>query len=131
MTSVATRTRPAAKKAPAKKQSPDLRVVDRAKLRRSQRRRALVSLSIIGLVITLFAVALLYAQLVEGQQRIDGLRADIAAAEAQRATLERDIAIISAPDAIVSRATEMGMVRAADPQYLVAIRSIDEGTAGS
>lgn len=127
MTSVASQkrqtTRTPAAKPRATPKKPKLRVVDGASLRRAARRRALVSLSVIGLVVTLFAVALLYAQLVKGQQAIDGLRTEIAEAEEERARLERDIAVVSTPDAILTRAAELGMVRAVDPQYLVAVRA--------
>jgi len=118
-------------RAERKPQKPKLQVVDRAAQRRSARRRAFSLVSIAGLVATLFAVALLYAQLVEGQQQIDQLRVDITRAEADRAQLERRVAVASTPDAIVERAIRMGMVRAVEPKYLVAVRSADAPDAGS
>lgn len=104
-----------------------LRVVDKAALRRRRRRRALVGLVAMVVTTSLFAVALLYGQLVEGQQDIDQLRAEIAQAEADRARLERAVAVASTPAAIVARAHQMGLVRAENPQYLVAVRPVGSG----
>ncbi len=119
------------KKAEDKTEKPKLRVLDRASMRRSARRRLFVSTSIVLIAATLFGVALLYARLVEGQQYVDQVRVDIAQAEADRARLERNIAIASTPDAIVQRAVEFGMVRAVNPEYLVAVRSTADSGAGS
>ena len=128
-TSQKTAQKPATRRSRSAK--PKLRVVDQAAHRRRVRHRALVSLSVMAVAATLFAVALIYAQLVTGQQEIDDLRAEIAEAEAHRAGLERSVAVASTPDAIVARAVELGMVRAVDPQYLVAVRSIEETDGGS
>ena len=104
---------------------PKLRVVDKTALRRRARRRTLLTLAAALVTAALFGVALLYGQIVEGQQDIDTMRADIAQAEADRATLERQVAIASTPDAIVQRAFDLGMVRAIDPQYLIAVRRVE------
>lgn len=106
---------------------PKLRVVDKAALRRRARQRTLMTLSAGLVTVALFAVALLYGQLVEGQQELDTMRAEIAQAEAERARLEREVAIASTPDAIVERAFQLGMVRAVDPQYLIAVRPVGTG----
>lgn len=116
---------------PTKETKPDLRIVDRRALRRRRRRRALATLSAALVVIALFAVALLYAQLVQDQQRVDQLRAEIAETTDEKAQLERSVAIASTPDAIVQRAGTLGMVRAVDPQYLVAVRSAESAAPGS
>ncbi len=118
-----------AKRDGSKKDSskPKLRVVDKAAMRRRARQRTLLTMAA-GLVTTaLFGVALLYGQLVEGQQETDTMRAEIAQAEAERARLERDVAIASTPAEIVRRATALGMVRAQNPQYLIAVRAIEAG----
>jgi cell division protein FtsL len=106
---------------------PKLRIVDKAALRRRARRRTLLTLAAAFVAAALFGVALLYGQIVEGQQDIDTMRADIARAEADRAKLERQVAIASTPDAIVQRAFDLGMVRAIDPQYLIAVRRVEAG----
>jgi len=102
-----------------------LRVVDKVALRRRARQRTLLTMAAGLVTAALFGVALMYGQLVEGQQEIDNMRADIAQADAERARLEREVAVASTPDAIVQRAIELGMVRAIDPQYLVAVRSVE------
>lgn len=117
--------KPSPKAAPQPRRSPKLRVVHADQVRRARRRRTIVSLSTVALVVTLFATAILYGQIVEGQRHIDELRAEIARAEADQARLERDIAVSSTPEAIVARAKELGMVRSVDPQYLVAVRAAD------
>lgn len=106
---------------------PKLRVVDKATLRRRRRQRTLLGFLAVIVTTALFAVALLYGQLVEGQQDIDQLRAEIAQAEADRARLEREVAVASTPEAIVQRAFQIGMVRAENPQYLVAVRPMGQG----
>ena len=108
-----------------KAKQPKLRVVDKAAQRRRARQRTLLTLAATFVMAALFGVALLYGQIVEGQKDIDTMRADIARAEADRAKLERQVAIASTPDAIVQRAFELGMVRAIDPQYLVAVRQVE------
>ncbi len=108
---------------------PKLRVVDASALRRSARRRMAFMFSFLMLAATLFGVAILYGQLVKGQQHLDDLRSEIAEAEAEQHRLERDVAINSTPESIVARALEMGMVRAVDPQFLIAVRDLDAAAA--
>ncbi len=119
------RTKSAPKKSAPKK--PNLRVVDKAALRRRTRQRTLLTLAATVVTTALFGVAFLYGQLVEGQQEVDMMRAEIAQAEAERARLERDVAVASTPDAIVQRAHALGMVRSVDPQYLIAVRPLEAG----
>lgn len=104
-----------------------LRVVDKAVIRRRRRQRTLLSLTAAVVTVVFFSVALMYGQLVEGQQSVDELRSEIAQAQAERARLEREVAVASTPDVIVQRAFELGMVRALNPQYLVAIRPVGAG----
>lgn len=110
---------------PVKK--PKLRVVDKKVIRRRRRQRTLLSAAAALVTVALFGVALMYGQLVEGQQNVDELRAEIAQANADRSRLERDVAIASTPEVIVDRAFDLGMVRALDPQYLVAVRPVEGG----
>lgn len=120
------KTAPGAKSAAKSTKKANLRVVDKAALRRRRRSRSLLTAAAVIVTSALFAVALMYGQLVEGQQDIDELRTEIAEADAERARLEREVALASTPDAIVQRAIELGMVRAIDPKYLVAVRSAGE-----
>jgi len=108
----------------AKATKPRLRVVDNKAIRRRRRQRTLLSFAAAVVTVALFGVALMYGQLVEGQQNIDQLRAEIAKGHADRARLEREVAVASTPEAIVQRAFELGMVRALNPQYLVAVRPV-------
>ncbi len=110
---------------PVKK--PKLRVVDKKIVRRRRRQRTLLSFAATVVTVALFGVALMYGQLVEGQQNIDELRSEITQAKADRARLEREVAIASTPEVIVERAFRLGMVRALDPKYLVAVRPAGDG----
>ncbi len=124
--SAAARPGPQARTKTASKK-PKLRVVDKAAMRRRTRQRTLLTFAATVVTTALFGVAFLYGQLVEGQQEVDTMRAEIAQAEAERARLERDVAVASTPDAIVQRAIALGMVRAVDPQYLIAVRPLEAG----
>lgn len=100
-----------------------LRVVDPVAMR-SRARRRLATFAVFGVVIVaMFAVAFVHAQLVRRQGELDDMREQVAQAEAEQARLTRDVVIASAPDSIVNRAMALGMVRAAEPVYLVAVRT--------
>jgi hypothetical protein len=87
--------------------------------RRARRRNALLFL-FVALIAGFFAVAFVHAELVAGQYELDAVRAQISQTEARHAELARLVEEASAPDVIVGRATELGMVRAHQPVYLVA-----------
>lgn len=114
---------PAAPRAAA----PKLTLVDRRSLRSARLRRTLLVLTTSVLVVALFAVGLIHAQLVQRQQRLDDLRAEISQTRAERLRLSRDVVVASSPEEIVRRAQEIGMVRAEDPVYLVAVRPAEQG----
>ncbi len=99
---------------------PKLRVLNQQAIRqRARRRHALMALFVVVLL-GFFAVALVHAELVADQQQLDGIRARIAEAEAHNAKIERAVEERSSPKAVVSRAEELGMVRAYQPVYLAA-----------
>ncbi len=77
-----------------------------------------------AVVIGMFVSAMAQAELVRGQQELNELRADVAEAENLRADLEREIVVASAPQVIVQQARALGMVRATEPQYFPAVRSV-------
>ena len=104
---------------------PGLALVDRRSLRSARVRRALFAVTMSVVVVALFAVGLIHAQLVQRQQRLDELRAEIGDTQAERLRLSRQVIIASSPDEIVRRAHEIGMVRAEDPVYLVAVRPVE------
>ncbi len=122
MTATVTRRRvstPTRKKVESVKR-PNLRVVDKNAIKRRARRRALLGLSGALVAAGLFAVALGYAQLAQGQRHLDTLRQETSQSQADLARLERDVVLASSPDAVVARARELGMVRAENPVYLTA-----------
>ena len=99
---------------------PKLKVLNQQAIRqRARRRYFLVSLFIVVLL-GFFAVAFVHAGLVADQQELDGIRARITEAEAHNAKVARLTEEASSPQAIVARATELGMVRAHQPVYLAA-----------
>jgi cell division protein FtsL len=122
-----TEVRPTAT-APARgRPTPQLSLVEAPSRRAARLRRTLVSAFVAVLVVTLFAVGLIQAQLVQRQHRLDELRSEIAATRAQQLRLTQEVLVASSPGEIVRRATEMGMVRAQDPVYLVAVRPAVDG----
>lgn len=121
-------TAPARRPAPSRRPAaPRLALVDPAARRRRRLRRTIATGFVAVLVATLFAVGLIQAQLVQRQQRLDQLRTEITATRAQELRLSRSVLEASSPDEVVRRATELGMVRAQDPVYLVAVRPAVDG----
>ncbi len=110
------------KRSAPKSERPKLRLVDKKALKSRSRRRTVIISSLGLLVVGMFMTTLAHARLVEGQRELDVLRGDIAELDGRRAQLEGEIVISSSPEAIVARARVLGMVRASDPQYLVAVR---------
>jgi cell division protein FtsB len=114
-------------RAPGSRRPPGLARVDHRALRSARRRRRFLTVVTLTLVVALFGVGLAHAQLVQRQQQLDDLRAEIGETHAERLRLERAVVVASSPDEIVRRASEMGMVRALDPVYLVALRPVEGG----
>lgn len=104
---------------------PGLALVDRRSLRSARVRRTLFAATMSVVVVALFAVGLIHAQLVQRQHRLDELRAEIGDTQAERLRLSRQVVVASSPEEIVRRAHEIGMVRAEDPVYLVAVRPVE------
>lgn len=121
-TGAATASEARSKRSTAKSERPKLRLVDKKALKSRSRRRTVIISSLCLLVVGMFMTTLAHARLVEGQRELDLLRNDIAELDGRRAQLEGEIVIASSPEAIVARARVLGMVRASDPQYLVAVR---------
>lgn len=102
---------------------PKLRVIDQRRMQRAVRRRRLVFAVASTLIAAMFVSALAQAELVRGQQELNGRRSAVASVTADRERLEREIVVASAPHVIVERARAMGMVRATEPRYLAAVRA--------
>jgi len=100
--------------------APDLRMLDQVAIRARARRRNALLILFIAVIVGFFVVAFVHAELVAGQQELDAVRAEISQAEARHAEMARAVEEASAPHVIVTRATELGMVRANEPVYLVA-----------
>ena len=58
----------------------------------------------------LFGVTLIQAQLVSPQQELDRLGEELVDLRAERSVLEHEVAIESAPERIIERAEELGLV---------------------
>lgn len=97
---------------------PTLQVFDQVAIRNRARRRYAIVATFVVLLAGLFAVALIQAQLVANQHRLDSIRAEIATSEAEHTRLERLVEEASAPSAIIEQAMSMGLVRAVNPVYL-------------
>ncbi len=111
----------------AEKARPDLRVVDAdAVTRRRRQRRFLVLVGVVFLAGCL-VVAAAQASLVTSQRELDDVRRQIIEAEGQRDRLRQELVDARSPETIIARAVAMGMVRADDPVYLVAVREADNG----
>lgn len=107
---------------PSEIREPLLRIVDRAGAKSEPRRRLIVTFSIAAVVIALFAVALVQAQLVQSQRDIDTLNAKVVLIEAERAQLAREVIFAESPAGILDRADRLGMVKAVKPVHLTAVR---------
>ncbi len=107
----------------AKQARPNLKLVDPRIAQTKARRRRVLFVSLIVLAAGMFMVTYAQARLVEGQHELDQLRTQVAESQKTRARLERDVVVASSPDAITDRARALGMVRAVDPQYIVAVRA--------
>ncbi len=71
-------------------------------------------------VVSVFALAGIQAQLVSGQQHLDGLEAELADRQARNVQLRAEVETLSSPDRIVETAIALGMVRPDHVTYLVA-----------
>ncbi len=106
---------------------PELKVLDQAAIRRRARRRNALLAAFVMVLAGFFAVAIVHAKLVASQHELDVTRAHINDLQAEKARVERAIAESSAPAHIVDRATQLGMVRAEAPVFLVAVRDFGDG----
>lgn len=98
-----------------------LKLVDRSRFRiRSFTKVAVIAIGTL-IVGGLFAIAFFQATLAANQKNLDTMRAEIAAARKEKATLAQAVDEASSPIAIVTRAEELGMVRAIQPVYLSAV----------
>ncbi len=98
---------------------PDAPVRVEREARRRLRPHAALGLALAGLFALLFAVALLQTVLVQGQLRLDGLRADITEAQTESQLLRDEVARLSDPEVIRTTAIEqLGMQEQATTTFL-------------
>jgi hypothetical protein len=86
-----------------------------------------LTLALGAFFLILFGVALLQTVLVQGQVRLDGLRADVAERQTEVQLLRDDIARRESPENIVGAGEAMGMV-AMDPTYVSQMPEADAVT---
>lgn len=111
---------------PQRATRPKLKVLNQEAIRQRARRRNALLFVFIVVLVGFFGVAFVHAQLVAGQQDLDSIRSRIAEAEAHRAKVARLVEEASAPEVIVSKAEQLGMVRAHQPVYLQAVAPVRE-----
>lgn len=70
------------------------------------------------LFVTLFAIAIAHALLVQGQIRLDGFDTQLSAEQARYEALRKDVAEMESPSRVVAAAQELGMVAPDDLVYL-------------
>ncbi len=98
-----------------------LRLFSRSELRARARLRGGLAALCLLIVGGFFSIAFVQAQLVAGQQDLDQMRSQLDEIKKERAQLAQEVDQASAPEAIVARAHELGMVRATEPIYLAAV----------
>jgi cell division protein FtsL len=86
--------------------------------RRRLRPQAALMMAIVVFVGVLFGVALLQTVLVQGQIRLDGLRADLSERQATAQELRAEVGRLGSPQNIVAGAVAQGMVVPTDVSYI-------------
>lgn len=113
---------PSARRPPAARPRPPLRLVDDRRLQlaiRRRRARRLVTAAVVLATASLLALASAHAVLVSRQVRVDQLEQEVADAQARHQSLRLEVARLGAPERIVSAATErLGMVPPETVTYL-------------
>jgi len=102
------RTRPAPRERP--EPARHLRVVDeRAAKRERQVRRGIVLFGLVS-VVSVFVVVVLHVMVAQGQLQLDRLNRETTGAQQQYERLRLEVAQLSAPSRIATRAQQLGMV---------------------
>lgn len=87
--------------------------------RRHVRPRVALTLAIGAFFAVLFGVALLQTVLVQGQIRLDGVRADLSERQATAQVLRAEVSRMESPANIIARAHDLGLVDSGPPTYLL------------
>lgn len=97
---------------------PRLRVVDPAARRRAVLVRRAIWVAVLLSAVSVFAIVAFHVVLAQGQLRLDRLSERTAAQQARYERLRLDVARRSAPDRIVTRAAELGLVPAGQATFV-------------
>lgn len=107
---------------PVPERRPPLRLVDDGRLRLARRRKRGRRVLVAAVVVagaSLLVLAGAHAMLVANQVRLDSLEQEVGEARARHQSLRLEVAMLEAPERIVSTATErLGMVPPASVSYL-------------
>lgn len=124
---------PSLRTAAGERPAPSLRLVDDRRLQVASRRRrgrALLVLSALLVVASLFGVVAFHAMLVSGQGRLDGLQQEVSEEQARYQALRLEVAELEAPNRIVEVAQgRLGMVSPTSIAYLAPVSVEGGGTA--
>lgn len=124
--SAAPRRAPVSRPAPARPRH--LRVVDPAALRRERWRRIGVRASVLAVAAAVLGVVVVHATMAEREVRLDDVAAATQRAQRRYELLRLEYAQQSSPQAVIDRATRLGMVPAPSPRYLSAPGAVDQGS---
>lgn len=114
---------------PARRQPP-LRVVDHRRRARPRGAGAVTAIATVVIFVALFALAVLQAWLVQGQQRLDRVNQQVAEAQTEYQRLRLEVAQLESPARVVDAAiNQLGMVPAGDTTYLTPPAPVNDAAA--
>jgi len=113
---------------PVRERQRHLRVVDPAALRRERWRRIGVRAAVFATAAAVLGVVVVHATMAEREVRLDDVAAGTQRAQRRYELLRLEYAQQSSPQAVIDRATRLGMVPAPSPRYLSAPGAVEEGT---
>lgn len=117
---------PRRRPAPSPARGRHLRVVDPSAVRRERLRRTGVRCFVLAVAGAVLTVVVIHAAMAEREVRLDRVAEQTERAQRRYEMLRLDHARQSAPQAIIDRATGLGMVPAPSPRYLSAPGAVAE-----
>ena len=117
--------------APATARPRHLTVIDPAARKRERRTRILVRASVLAVVLAVLAAVSIHVVMAEGQLRLERIAAQTTTEQQNYERLRLQFALERSPQAIVERATRLGMVTAAGLRYLSVPGVVTEGADGA
>ncbi len=123
MVATATKQRVERRAKPAQKaKRPVLRFLDQQSIRSRKRKRNVLLAGFFVVILALFLVAYAQAQLVSSQQDLDVIRSRTAELTAESEHLRVLVNEASAPNSIVAKAEEIGMILGESPVFVESVR---------